>query len=97
MEKVCLPKDEGGLGLRRVKEFNEASLMKLARSSITADSLWANWFCARYVKGPAGVPGIPRAVPAFGRVSDASPPYFRGTTGGLLEMVSPLVRGLITG
>lgn len=47
---VCLPKYEGGLGLRRLKEFNEAYLLKLAWSAITADSLWANWFWARYFR-----------------------------------------------
>ena len=28
-EKICLSKKEGGLGLRRMKEFNEACLLKL--------------------------------------------------------------------
>lgn len=28
-EIVCLPKNEGGLGLRRVKEFHEACKVKL--------------------------------------------------------------------
>lgn len=50
---ICLPKDEGGLGLRRVKEFNEACLMKQAWSAISKDSLWVNWFRARYFKGPS--------------------------------------------
>lgn len=49
-ETTCLPKPEGGLGLRRIKEFNEASLLKLGWSAATADSLWAFWFCARYFK-----------------------------------------------
>ena len=49
---VCLPKSEQGLGLLRLKEFNEACLLKLAWSEITADSLWAKWFRARYFRGP---------------------------------------------
>ena len=36
---VCLPKTEGGLGLRRVKEFNEACLFKLGWSAASSDSL----------------------------------------------------------
>ena len=27
-ESVCLPKEEGGMGLRRVKDSNDASVMK---------------------------------------------------------------------
>ena len=49
-ETVCLPKTEGGLGLRRVKDFNEACMMKLGWSAVSIDSLWAGWFCARYFR-----------------------------------------------
>ena len=49
-ETVCLLKQEGGLGLRRTKEFNEACLVKLGWSAATLDSLWAIWFHARYFK-----------------------------------------------
>lgn len=52
-ETVYLPRSEGGLSLRRVNEFNEARLLNLAWSTITADSLWANWFGARYFRGPS--------------------------------------------
>eukprot|EP00268_Persea_americana_P010099 TRINITY_DN14077_c0_g1_i14.p1 TRINITY_DN14077_c0_g1~~TRINITY_DN14077_c0_g1_i14.p1 ORF type:complete len:294 (+),score=44.57 TRINITY_DN14077_c0_g1_i14:1403-2284(+) len=50
-DTVCLPKAEGGLGLRRVREFNEACLLFLAWSAISVDSVWANWFRGRYFKG----------------------------------------------
>ena len=50
-EMVCLPKSEGRLGLRSVKEFYEACLLNLAWLTINADSLWANWFQARYFGG----------------------------------------------
>ena len=49
-EIVCLPKSEGGLGLRRVKEFNEACMLKLGWYTVTADYLWAKWFRARYIR-----------------------------------------------
>lgn len=52
-ETVCLPKLEGGLGLRRVREFNEACLLNLARSAISTNSLWAIWLRARYFRGPS--------------------------------------------
>ena len=51
-EKVCVPKAEGGLGLRRVKEFNNACLLKLGWSAATTDSLWASWFHCRYFRLP---------------------------------------------
>ena len=38
-DQACLPKVEGGLGLRRVKEFNEACLLKMGWSAATFDSL----------------------------------------------------------
>lgn len=38
-ETVCLPKAEGGLGLRMINEFNEACSLNLAWSTIKADSL----------------------------------------------------------
>lgn len=39
---VYLPKAEGGLDLRRAKEFNEACLRFMAWSAINASSLWGN-------------------------------------------------------
>ena len=38
-EKVCVPKAEGGLGLRRGKEFNNACLLKLGWVAATSESL----------------------------------------------------------
>ena len=28
LKSLCLPKEEGGLGLRRVKDWNDAAIMK---------------------------------------------------------------------
>ena len=50
-ETVCFPRSEGGIGLHRVNEFNEACLLKLDWSASSIDSLWANWFCVRYFRG----------------------------------------------
>lgn len=48
LETVCLPKFEGGLGLRSVKEVNDAYLMKVGWTAARADFLWAEWFKPRY-------------------------------------------------
>ena len=40
---VCLPKEEGDLGLRRVKEMNEAYMLRLGRLAMTSSSIWASW------------------------------------------------------
>lgn len=41
------------MGLRRVKEFNDACLLHLAWFAIKADSLWSNWLRERYFIGPS--------------------------------------------
>lgn len=72
-ETVCLPRSKGGLGLRRVKEFNQACLLNLAWSAISTNSLWANWFRDRYFKGnsmwhprnPRGGSGIWKSLSPF--------------------------------
>ena len=43
-ESVCLPKEEGGLGLRRVKDSNDANVMKhIWNLFYRKDSLWVAW------------------------------------------------------
>ncbi|CAN1177039.1 Putative ribonuclease H protein At1g65750 [Linum perenne] len=50
-EKVCQPKECGGLGLRSAKEMNLAFLMKLTWGMIKApDSLWASVLRTKYLK-----------------------------------------------
>lgn len=36
--------------MRKVKEANEACMLKLGWSAVFADSLWAKWFRTRYFK-----------------------------------------------
>ncbi len=52
-EKVCLPKKEGGLGLKRVEDWNKAALiMKLIWNLCTqAGSLWVAWVQHYLLKG----------------------------------------------
>ena len=40
-ETVCLPKKEGGLGLQKMKDFNQACLLKLGWAATSTDSMWA--------------------------------------------------------
>ena len=50
-EYVCLPKEEGGLGLRRVKDSNDASVMKhIWNLFYRKDSLWVAWVQRIYLK-----------------------------------------------
>ena len=49
-ETVSLPKEEGGLGIRKISEVNEAAFIKLRWQASTANSPWACWFKNRYFK-----------------------------------------------
>ena len=40
-EKICLPKAEAGLSLRRLKELNKACMLRLGWSAAAETSLWA--------------------------------------------------------
>ena len=50
-QSVCLPKEEGGLGLRRVKDSNDASVMKhIWNLFYRKDSLWVAWVERLYLR-----------------------------------------------
>ena len=50
-ESVCLPKEEGGLVLRRVKDLNDANVMKhIWNLFYRKDSLWVAWVQRLYLK-----------------------------------------------
>ena len=50
-ESVCLPKEDGGLGLRRVKDSNDASVMKHIWNLLyRKDSLWVAWVQRIYLR-----------------------------------------------
>ncbi|XP_010435962.1 PREDICTED: uncharacterized protein LOC104719693 [Camelina sativa] len=40
---VCIPREEGGLGLRSLKEANMVSCLKLIWRLLSAKSLWSQW------------------------------------------------------
>lgn len=48
---VCRPKDQGGLGLKKAKEMNDAFLMKLNwRILSEPDALWVKVLLTKYTK-----------------------------------------------
>ena len=50
-KSVCLPKEEGGLGLRPVKDSNDASVMKhIWNLFYRKDSLWVAWVQRLYLR-----------------------------------------------
>lgn len=49
---ICLPKCEGGLGIRRFAEVNHALISKQAWKMLTAkDSVWVQVLTGKYLKG----------------------------------------------
>ena len=50
-ESVCLPKQEGGLGLRHVKDLNDSNVMKHVWNLVyKKDSLWVAWVRRFYMR-----------------------------------------------
>ncbi|VFQ75989.1 unnamed protein product [Cuscuta campestris] len=51
-DEVCLPKQEGGLGLKNLLKWNQACLMKLLWDIANKkDTLWVKWIHNKYLKG----------------------------------------------
>lgn len=51
-DDICLPKDEGGLGLKHCKYWNKAMLLKtLWNIHSNKDSLWIKWVHSVYLRG----------------------------------------------
>lgn len=52
-DRICKPKEEGGLGFRNLRNLNKAHMMKLAWELITCpDKLWVKIVKAKYGCGP---------------------------------------------
>lgn len=51
-DSICSPKSCGGIGFRRMHDFNKALISKLAWSVVTdKDVLWVKLFKAKYLRG----------------------------------------------
>ncbi|XP_042944773.1 uncharacterized protein LOC122278655 [Carya illinoinensis] len=48
--KLCVPCDEGGVGVRDLDEVQQVMFLKFGWQLLTQDSLWAKFFCAKCVK-----------------------------------------------
>ncbi|XP_024177848.1 uncharacterized protein LOC112183741 [Rosa chinensis] len=46
--QVCVPKKEGGLGLRDLKSLNLAALISLSWSTLTSGSIWSSYASQRF-------------------------------------------------
>ena len=49
-EKLCKPKEEGGLAIRKITDLNKAAGIKLAWRCCSSNSIWATWMRKHYVK-----------------------------------------------
>ena len=90
---VCLPKTEGGLGLHKVKVFDEACMLKLGWSAITSSSLWANWFRRRHFRNfSIWFSGNPRAGSCiWKKIRSLAPILQRGSSWSLGNGLSILL------
>lgn len=52
-DTICLPTSKGGLGIRHLKEQNEASFLKLGWAAAVSSSIWANWMKAKAIWNPS--------------------------------------------
>ena len=51
-KSICIPREEGGLGLRRVKHWNDAAVMKhIWKLFYRKDSIWVAWVRTVLLKG----------------------------------------------
>lgn len=48
-DKVCSPLQEGGLGIRSLKDLNHASVLKLCWDMIVSHKQWAQFLKARFI------------------------------------------------
>lgn len=50
--RICFPLDEGGLGIRNIRDIVSACQMKICWRVITSSSLWARYMAAKYLRHP---------------------------------------------
>lgn len=51
-EKLCLPIEEGGLGLKQIETWNIAQTLQQVRDlESNKDTAWVRWVKAHYFKG----------------------------------------------
>lgn len=51
-QKICVPRSEGGLGVKQLRAWNEVALGKHLWTILTKpQSLWSKWMHINYLKG----------------------------------------------
>jgi hypothetical protein len=52
-DQVCLPKQEGGLGIKRIKEWSKIALLKHIRNlcNDSDGSFWSTWIRFNLLRG----------------------------------------------
>ena len=50
-QDICRPKAEGGMGIRRINDINNASGIRLVSRLSAVDSLWSRWMKLKYLNG----------------------------------------------
>lgn len=93
-----LTKIRGSLGLRRIKEANEACMLKLGWYAASADSLWPSDFVPVISKAlQFGMCEIRRVDHVFGKELGSCLPTSSETTNGSLGMGAQSACGLTDG
>lgn len=91
--------------MRRLKELNDACLLRLAWFVVTEVSLWAIWFNAGYYgsnsiwhpSNPKNGSTIWKKLRSLSSFPDLYPLSFKATTDGLLEIKSLSISGMMIG
>ena len=95
-EKFCMPKNQGGLGFKKINEMNKALLMKLSWEVVSnSDKLWVKVFCSKYGLEPRILPRsfqVNRGL-GFGWLSEARGRLRCMEFAGLLVMELELASG----
>ena len=51
---MCQPKEEGGMGLRKMEQMNKAFIMKLAWGMVQENNLWVQFLKDKYMRNNMG-------------------------------------------
>jgi hypothetical protein len=99
-DNICKPKNQGGLGIRRIKHYNQALLMKLAWNIINNPSaMWVKILKAKYKCGQDPTPQVKASHTALqrgGQLFRFGTKRFKAYS-GILVMAGRSVSGMTLG
>ncbi|XP_039162761.1 uncharacterized protein LOC120290533 [Eucalyptus grandis] len=99
-DEVCLPNDEGGLGVRRLQDCNKASMLKHIWILFSdKEALWCRWVHSTFLKNKNfWVARKPTSrIPGPEELVDPKKEFQDGLLFGKLAMAKQPLRGLTTG